>query len=83
MNMHSFSEARQTVGFLDNAGARLSQSLRRLSSGVKVEKGGDAGGLAVSSKLESAVTRILAIAENVQNGVSFPRGSGCRPEQAR
>ena len=71
MNMHSFSEARQTVGFLDNAGARLSQSLRRLSSGVKVEKGGDAGGLAVSSKLESAVTRSLTIAENVQNGVSF------------
>ena len=71
MNMHSFVDARQSVGYLESSGANLSQSLKRLSTGIKVEGAGDAGGLAVSSKLDSAIARSLALGANVQNGMSF------------
>ena len=69
--MHSFVDARQSVGYLESTGANLSQSLKRLSTGIKIEGVGDAGRLAVSSKLDSAIGRSLALGANVQNGLSF------------
>ena len=36
MNMHSFVDARQSVGYLESTGANLSQSLKRLSTGIKL-----------------------------------------------
>jgi flagellin len=71
MNMHSFSAARQTIGNMEVTGANLSKSLGRLSSGLKLKIDEDAGGLAVSSKMDSVISRSAAIAKNVQNGLSF------------
>lgn len=69
--MHSFSAARQTIGNMEVTGANLSKSLGRLSSGLKLKIDEDAGGLAVSSKMDSVISRSAAIAKNVQNGLSF------------
>ena len=50
----------------------LQKSINRLSSGSKiVHPNDDAGGLAVSMKLESAVTRLKGAEKNIQNGISF------------
>ena len=70
MNMHSLENARQTIGYMESSGANLSQSLKRLSSGIKVDAN-DAGGLAVSTKMDSFITRTRTLGANVQNGMSF------------
>jgi flagellin len=50
----------------------LRKSLTRLSSGSRiVQPVDDAGGLAVSMKLESAITRLSGAQINVQNAISF------------
>ena len=50
----------------------LRKSLNRLSSGSRiVQPVDDAGGLAVSMKLESAITRLSGAHVNVQNAISF------------
>ena len=50
----------------------LQKSLTRLSSGSRiVQPVDDAGGLAVSMKLESAITRLNGTQKNVQNATSF------------
>jgi flagellin len=50
----------------------LQKSINRLSSGSKiVHPNDDAGGLAVSMKLESAVVRLQGAEKNIQNGISF------------
>ena len=69
--MHSFSAARESISHMETTGANLSKSLGRLSSGLKLKIDEDAGGLAVSSKLDSTISRSAAIAKNLQNGLSF------------
>jgi len=50
----------------------LRKSLTRLSSGSRiVQPVDDAGGLAVSMKLESAIVRLAGAHKNVQNAISF------------
>jgi flagellin len=50
----------------------LQKSINRVSSGSKiVHPNDDAGGLAVSMKLESAVVRLKGAEKNIQNGISF------------
>jgi flagellin len=50
----------------------LQKSINRLSSGSKiVHPNDDAGGLAVSMKLESMVTRLSGAEKNIQNAISF------------
>ena len=50
----------------------LQKSLARLSSGSRITQPmDDAGGLAVSMKLESSITRLAGAHTNVQNGISF------------
>jgi flagellin len=50
----------------------LQKSINRLSSGSKiVHPNDDAGGLAVSMKLESAIVRLKGAEKNIQNGISF------------
>jgi flagellin-like hook-associated protein FlgL len=70
MNMHSLVNARESIGYMEKSGANLSQSLKRLSTGIKVDAT-DAGGLAVSTKMDSVITRTRTLGENVQNGMSF------------
>ena len=50
----------------------LRRSINRLSSGSRiVQPVDDAGGLAVSMKLESSITRLAGAQSNVQNAISF------------
>jgi len=52
--------------------ARLSKSLARLSSGIKiVQPADDAAGLAVGSRIDAQINRIQAANYNVSNAVSF------------
>jgi flagellin len=51
---------------------QLQQSLTRLSSGKRITKpADDAGGLAVSMKLTSSISRTKAAISNIQNSLSF------------
>ena len=57
---------------LSASNALLQRSLNRLSSGLKiVQPSDDAGGLAVSMKLEAAMKRTDAVSTNIANAVSF------------
>ena len=57
---------------LNHSNALLQKSLARLSSGSKITApADDAGGLAVSMKLEAAISRTDATSTNVANAVSF------------
>src|SRR5258708_8050442 len=57
---------------LSNASANLQKSLNRLSSGSKiVSPADDAGGLAVSMKLDAAALRSGAAENNIGNSVSY------------
>ena len=57
---------------LSKNNAALKKSLNRLSSGSRiVQPVDDAGGLAVSMKLESAIVRLSGAEKNIQNAQSF------------
>jgi flagellin len=57
---------------LNKNSAKLHQSLTRLSSGKKINApADDAGGLAVSMKLTSAIGRNKSVISNIQNALSF------------
>lgn len=57
---------------LNTSNAMFKGSLARLSSGSKITNpSDDAGGLAVSMKLSSAINRTDKVNENIQNAISF------------
>ena len=57
---------------LNNNNSMLQKSLARLSSGSKITSpGDDAGGLAVSMRMQAAIRRTDAASTNVANAVSF------------
>tara|TARA_A100001037_G_C15046563_1_gene588041 strand:+ start:204 stop:1148 length:945 start_codon:yes stop_codon:yes gene_type:complete len=57
---------------LNKNNASLQKSLARLSSGYRITKpSDDAGGLAVSMKLNGAINRLQGTTSNIQNAVSF------------
>ena len=52
--------------------AALQKSLTRLSSGSRINKpSDDAGGLAVSMKLNASIARLKGVNNNIQNAISF------------
>ena len=58
--------------YMSKNNSALQKSINRLSSGSKiVHPNDDAGGLAVSMKLESAIVRLKGAEKNIQNGMSF------------
>ena len=57
---------------LSRNNAALQKSLSRLSSGKRiVETSDDAGGLAVSMKLNAQISRMQGVSNNIQNAVSY------------
>jgi len=66
------TSATQAAANLGSSNAMLQKSLARLSSGSKiVSTADDAGGLAVSMRLQAAIGRTDATSTNVANAVSF------------
>jgi flagellin len=58
--------------YLSKNNSALQKSLTRLSSGSRINKpADDAGGLAVSMKLNASISRMKGVNNNIQNAVSF------------
>jgi flagellin len=58
--------------YLSKNNTALQKSLTRLSSGSRINKpADDAGGLAVSMKLNASISRMKGVNNNIQNAVSF------------
>ena len=58
--------------FLSKNNAALQKSLNRLSSGRQITKpSDDAGGLAVSMKLQGTINRLHGVEKNIGNAISF------------
>jgi len=58
--------------YLSQNNSALQKSLTRLSSGSRINKPvDDAGGLAVSMKLNGAINRLRGVSNNIQNAISF------------
>jgi flagellin len=65
-------QAQKAADTLATTQVSLNKSLSRLSSGAKiVESADDAGGLAVSSRMDSQINRLDAAKGNVVNAISF------------
>ena len=72
LSILSNSAANSAAFSLNKNSAKLQQSLTRLSSGKKITTpADDAGGLAVSMKLTSAINRNRSVISNIQNALSF------------
>ena len=72
LTINSNAAAAAASFYMSKNNYALQKSINRLSSGSKiVHPNDDAGGLAVSMKLESMVTRLNGAERNIQNGVSF------------
>jgi len=58
--------------YLSKNNTALQKSLTRLSSGSRINKpSDDAGGLAVSMKLNASISRLKGVNNNIQNAISF------------
>ena len=58
--------------YLSKNNTALQKSLTRLSSGSRINKpADDAGGLAVSMKLNASINRMKGVNNNIQNAISF------------
>ena len=72
LSILSNAAANQASFSLNKNSAKLQQSLSRLSSGKKITApADDAGGLAVSMKLTSAIGRNKSVIANIQNALSY------------
>jgi flagellin len=72
MTINTNAAALNTSTLLAGASARLDQALRRLSSGSKISSpADDSGGLAVSMKLNAQIARLNAVANNINDAISF------------
>jgi flagellin len=72
LSILSNAAANKAAFSLNKNTANLQQSLTRLSSGKKITSpADDAGGLAVSMKLTSAIGRNKSVIANIQNALSF------------
>ncbi len=57
---------------LSSKGVEVSKNIEKLSSGMRINRGGDdASGLAVSEKLRSQIRGLNQAEKNIENGVSF------------
>ena len=72
LTINTNSSAALATMHLSKNNSALKKSLNRLSSGSRiVQPVDDAGGLAVSMKLESKIIRLSGTAKNIQNAQSF------------
>ena len=72
LTINTNSAASTASYYLSKNNTALQKSLTRLSSGTRINKpSDDAGGLAVSMKLNASINRLKGVNNNIQNAVSF------------
>ena len=72
LNVNTNTAAASASYFLSKNNAALQKSLNRLSSGRQITKpSDDAGGLAVSMKLQGTINRLHGVEKNIGNAISF------------
>ena len=72
LTINTNSAASTASYYLSKNNTALQKSLTRLSSGSRINKpSDDAGGLAVSMKLNASINRLKGVNNNIQNAVSF------------
>ena len=72
LTINTNSAAATASYYLSKNNTALQESLTRLSSGSRINKpSDDAGGLAVSMKLNASISRLKGVNNNIQNAVSF------------
>ena len=72
LNINTNAAAANASYFLSKNNAALQKSLNRLSSGSRITKpSDDAGGLAVSMKLQGTINRLNGVEKNIGNAISF------------
>lgn len=72
MRINTNISAMNTYGRLTNANASKSNSLAKLSSGLRINKAGDdAAGLAISEKMKSHIGGLKQATRNAQDGISL------------
>jgi flagellin len=72
LTINTNSAASTASYYLSKNNSALQKSLTRLSSGSRINKpSDDAGGLAVSMKLNASISRLKGVSNNIQNAVSF------------
>jgi len=69
----STNEGAVTANYhLGRNSTNLQKSMQRLASGSRINRpSDDAGGLAVSMKLQASINRLAGAEKNIQNGISF------------
>jgi flagellin len=72
LTINTNSAASTASYYLSKNNTALQKSLTRLSSGSRINKpSDDAGGLAVSMKLNASINRLKGVNNNIQNAISF------------
>ena len=72
LHINTNSAAANASYYLSKNNAALQKSLNRLSSGSRITKpSDDAGGLAVSMKLQGTINRLTGVEKNIGNAISF------------
>lgn len=72
LNINTNTAAASASYFLSKNNAALQKSLNRLSSGTRITKpADDAGGLAVSMKLQGTINRLSGVEKNIGNAISY------------
>ena len=72
LNINTNAAAANASYYLSKNNAALQKSLNRLSSGSRITKpSDDAGGLAVSMKLQGTIKRLSGVEKNIGNAISF------------
>ena len=72
MRINTNISAMNTYGRLTNANAAKSESLSKLSSGLRINKAGDdAAGLAISEKMKGQIGGLKQAKSNAQDGISL------------
>ena len=72
LNINTNAAAAHASYYLSKNNDALQKSLNRLSSGSRITKpSDDAGGLAVSMKLQGTINRLSGVEKNIGNAISF------------
>ncbi len=72
MRINTNTAAMNTYSNLTSANASKSNSLAKLSSGLRINKAGDdAAGLAISEKMKNQISGMTQASRNAQDGISL------------